>query len=123
MATKAGQKKTNNFDACQDMSGRRLRHVNAEEKLEDWRAKEDERRLGKIAEDLIRKAVKKGKKGLDEEEAQKYVEKYREESAKCVAQVEISVRDAIGFYMTFRRNLKRKGGEDAGLDGKKLKIW
>ncbi|KAL6311576.1 hypothetical protein AAG906_025884 [Vitis piasezkii] len=25
-ATKAGQKKTNNFDACRDMSGRRLRH-------------------------------------------------------------------------------------------------
>ncbi|XP_042058241.1 uncharacterized protein LOC121802591, partial [Salvia splendens] len=39
-ATKAGQKKTNNFDACRDMSGRRLRHVNVEKKLEEWRAEE-----------------------------------------------------------------------------------
>ena len=42
-ATKAGQKKTNNFDACRDMSGRRPRHVNAEKKLEEWRAEPEER--------------------------------------------------------------------------------
>lgn len=36
-ATRAGQKKTSNFDACRDMSGRRLRHVNAEKKLKEWR--------------------------------------------------------------------------------------
>ncbi|GFY97456.1 ubiquitin-like superfamily protein [Actinidia rufa] len=62
-ATKAGQKKTNNFDACRDMSGRRLRHVNVEKKLEEWKAEAEERRLEKIAEDFIKKKVKAVKKG------------------------------------------------------------
>ena len=47
-ATKTGQKKTNNFDACRDMSGRRLRHVNAENKLEKWRTKVAERELERM---------------------------------------------------------------------------
>ncbi len=37
-ATKAGQKKTSNFDACRGMSGRRLGHVNSEEKHKEWKA-------------------------------------------------------------------------------------
>ncbi|KAK6142698.1 hypothetical protein DH2020_023046 [Rehmannia glutinosa] len=57
-ATKAGQKKTNNFDACRDMSGRRLRHVNAEKKLEEWRAEAEERKLEKMAEEYIKKKTK-----------------------------------------------------------------
>ncbi|KAK6142739.1 hypothetical protein DH2020_023087 [Rehmannia glutinosa] len=57
-ATKAGQKKTNNFDACRDMSGRRLRHVNAEKKLEEWRAEAEERKLEKRAEEYIKKKTK-----------------------------------------------------------------
>ncbi|KAK4748485.1 hypothetical protein SAY87_015071 [Trapa incisa] len=122
-ATKAGQKKTNNFDACRDMSGRRLRHVNAEKKLEEWRAKEEERKLEKIAENFIKKTSKTGKKGVHDGEAHKYVQKYREESAKCVAQVELSVREAVGSSATFRRGFKRKAGLDTALDGKKLKIW
>ncbi|KAL3750230.1 hypothetical protein ACJRO7_011251 [Eucalyptus globulus] len=89
-ATKAGQKKTNNFDACRDMSGWRLRHVNAEKKLEE------ERKLERVAEEFIKKAAKKGKKGVREGQAEKYVEKYRQQSAKCVAQVEECVRDVIG---------------------------
>ncbi|KAJ6729586.1 SPLICING FACTOR SF3A-RELATED [Salix viminalis] len=74
-ATKAGQKKTDNFDACRDMSGRRLRHVNAEKKLEEWRAEEEDRRLEKIAEEFIKKKAKKGKKGVGDGEAEKYVAK------------------------------------------------
>lgn len=49
-ATKVGQKKMNNFDACRDMSGRRLRHVNAEKKVEEWLAEEKEQKLEKVAE-------------------------------------------------------------------------
>lgn len=114
-ATKAGQKKTNNFDACRDMSGRRLRHVNAEKKLEEWKAEEEERRLEKIAEDFIKKAAKKGKKGVGDGEAEKYVAKYRKESAECVAKVEESVREACA-------NGKRKAVAPAA-DAKRLKIW
>ena len=31
-----GKGKTENTDACRDLSGRRLRHVNAEKKLKEW---------------------------------------------------------------------------------------
>ncbi|GLT84775.1 hypothetical protein SLE2022_029890 [Rubroshorea leprosula] len=114
-ATKAGQKKTSNFEACRDMSGRRLRHVNAERRLEEWKAEEEQRRLEKIAEDFIKKKAKKGKKGVGDGETTKYVEKYRAESAKCVAVVEESVREAF-------KNRKRKTLSD-GADAKRLKIW
>ncbi|KAK3037314.1 hypothetical protein RJ639_032076 [Escallonia herrerae] len=62
-ATKAGQKKTNNFDACRDMSGRRLRHVNAEKRMEEWRAGAEGRRMERVAEEFIKKKVKEAKKG------------------------------------------------------------
>ncbi|CAK7348723.1 unnamed protein product [Dovyalis caffra] len=120
-ATKAGQKKTNNFDACRDMSGRRLRHVNAEKKLEEWKAEEEDRRLEKIAEEFMKKKAKKGKKGVGDGEAEKYVAKYREESAKCAAVVEEAVREVFGNGNGFR---KRKGkGVLEGAEAKKLKIW
>ncbi|KAF5451738.1 hypothetical protein F2P56_026817 [Juglans regia] len=112
-ATKAGQKKTNNFDACRDMSGRRLRHVNAEKKLEEWMAEEEQRKLERIADEFIKKKAKKGKKGVGEGEAEKYVAKYREESERCVAEVLDSVNDAV----------KRKGGPAGGAEAKRLKIW
>ncbi|GMI85871.1 hypothetical protein like AT4G01000 [Hibiscus trionum] len=117
-ATKAGQKKTSNFEACRDMSGRRLRHVNAEKRLEEWKAGEEQRKLEKIAEDFIKKKAKTGKKGVGDGEAEKYVAKYREESARCMVVVEESVRAAC-------QSGKRKavpGGADhkkiEDLDGK-----
>ncbi|KAK7338055.1 hypothetical protein VNO77_18652 [Canavalia gladiata] len=116
-ATKAGQKKTNNFDACRDMSGRRLRHVNAEKRLEEWKAGEEERRLEKVAEEFLKKQMKKGKKGVGDGEAHKYVAKYREESERCVAEVALSVKEAL--------TSKRKSPSQPSLprDAKKLKIW
>ncbi|KAI5423818.1 uncharacterized protein LOC127132125 [Lathyrus oleraceus] len=122
-ATKAGQKKTNNFDACRDMSGRRLRHVNAEKRLEEWREGEEDRKLEKVAEDFLKKQMKKnkgkGKNGV-EGEAQKYVAKYREQSERCVADVALSVQESL-------RNSKRKSSAISEAprprDQKKLKIW
>ncbi|EGC34720.1 hypothetical protein DICPUDRAFT_79538 [Dictyostelium purpureum] len=43
--TRVGQKKTTNFDACRDLSGRRLRHVNNEKKLKEWMEDEESRKL------------------------------------------------------------------------------
>lgn len=119
-ATKAGQKKTNNFDACRDMSGRRLRHVNAEKRLVEWKAEEEERRLEKVAEEFLKKKAKVGKKGVGDYAAQKYVEKYREESARCVAEVEESVRDAV---MKGGNGKRKRGSVANGADARKLKIW
>ncbi|CAI0410080.1 unnamed protein product [Linum tenue] len=117
-ATKAGQKKTNNFDACRDMSGRRLRHVNAEKRLEEWKAGEAERRLEKVADDFLKKNAKKNaKKGNGDGEAAKYVAKYREDSAKCVAEVEDAVREA------FSNGSGKRKGKFPIKDAKKLKNW
>ncbi|CAK9140510.1 unnamed protein product [Ilex paraguariensis] len=116
-ATKAGQKKTNNFDACRDMSGRRLRHVNAEKKLEEWRAEEEERKMEKMAENWIKKKAKAVKKGGSSGDAEKYVEKYREDSAKCVEVVERSVRESFKGSV----NSKRKAGKLMDLKRKNLR--
>ncbi|KAI3921225.1 hypothetical protein MKW92_052836 [Papaver armeniacum] len=106
--TKAGQKKTDNFDACRDMSGRRLRHVNAEKKLEEWKAEEEERKLEKVAEDFLKKKGKElkksGNKGDD-----KYIEKYRQDSEKCMEGVENAA--------------KRKSIPTSGNSEKRLKLW
>ncbi|KAJ6679820.1 SPLICING FACTOR SF3A-RELATED [Salix purpurea] len=105
------------------MSGRRLRHVNAEKKLEEWKAEEEDRRLEKIAEEFIKKKGKKGKKGAGDDEAEKYVARYRAESAKCAAVVEEAMKEVLrnGKGNGFR---KRKGkGVLEGMEAKKLKIW
>ncbi|GAB4844593.1 hypothetical protein Ancab_037992 [Ancistrocladus abbreviatus] len=126
-ATKAGQKKTNNFDACRDMSGRRLRHVNAEKKLEEWKAEEEERRLEKKAEEYLKNVTKKVRKEGGSDGAEKYVEKYRKESARCVEAVERSVRESVEELMVGKKRkliekLKEKAKGDRA-DAKKLKIW
>ncbi|GMH00421.1 hypothetical protein Nepgr_002260 [Nepenthes gracilis] len=125
-ATKAGQKKTNNFDACRDMSGRRLRHVNVEKKLEEWKAEEEERQLEKKAEEYLKNVAKKARKKGGSEGAEKYVERYREESARCVKEVESSVRESVGELMVGKKRKlmeKLKAKAKAAADGKKLKIW
>ena len=42
--------KTTNFDACRDLNGRRLRHINAEARLREWDATAEERKLKKQQE-------------------------------------------------------------------------
>lgn len=122
-ATKAGQKKTNNFDACRDMSGRRLRHVNAEKKLQEWKAGAEERKLEKMAEDFIKKktkeAIKSGKANGDGG-AEKYVAKYREDSAKCMEEVDKSVRESVKVLLSSKRKSQAEG---SGSASKRLKIW
>ncbi|XP_051145401.1 uncharacterized protein LOC127261201 [Andrographis paniculata] len=125
-ATKAGQKKTNNFDACRDMNGRRLRHVNAEKRLEEWRAETEERKLEKMAEEFIKKKTKeivKSGKGKGGDSTEKYVAKYREDSAKCMEEVERSVRESVQQQKLL--SSKRKKDLAKGIESapKRLKIW
>uniref|UniRef100_A0A453FCZ0 Uncharacterized protein n=1 Tax=Aegilops tauschii subsp. strangulata TaxID=200361 RepID=A0A453FCZ0_AEGTS len=113
-ASKAGQKKTSNFDACRDINGRRLRHVNAERRLEEWRAEAADRQLEKLAEDFLKKKAKEsGRGGARAAEVDKYLEKYRKDAESCVNAVEESVRASLG---------KRKAVPKP-RDAKKLKIW
>ncbi|GAB2217454.1 hypothetical protein Droror1_Dr00000646 [Drosera rotundifolia] len=126
--TKAGQKKTNNFDACRDMSGRRLRHVNAEKRLEEWREEEKERELERKAEEYLKKKTKKEGKGKGGGSGvEGYVEKYREESERCVREVEKSVEEAVRDGLVGRKRkvlegLKKGKGND-GVDEKRREIW
>lgn len=117
-ATKAGQKKTNNFDACRDMSGRRLRHVNAEKKLEEWKTEAEDRKLEKLAEDFLKKKAKEVKKNSTVA-VEKYLEKYREDTEKCMEEVEESVRQSFGLY----KESKRKILPTSDPSNKRLKIW
>ncbi|KAK1301714.1 hypothetical protein QJS10_CPB12g00591 [Acorus calamus] len=103
VATKAGQKKTNNFDACRDMSGRRLRHVNAEKRLEEWRAEAEEQKLERIAEVFLKKKTKEVRKGAAKGPTEKYVEKYREEPERCAGEVEEAVRESFRLYEEQKR--------------------
>uniref|UniRef100_A0ACD5VIB3 Uncharacterized protein n=1 Tax=Avena sativa TaxID=4498 RepID=A0ACD5VIB3_AVESA len=113
-ASKAGQKKTSNFDACRDINGRRLRHVNAERRLEEWKAEAGDRQLEKLAEDFLKKKAKEsGRGGVRAAEVDKYLEKYRKDAESCVNAVEESVRASLG---------KRKAVPKP-RDAKKLKIW
>jgi len=49
---------TDNFDACRDLNGRRLRHANADKRLAEWAAAAKERELEKIAAKQIREEEK-----------------------------------------------------------------
>jgi uncharacterized protein YfcZ (UPF0381/DUF406 family) len=53
---------TDNFDAMRDLSGRRVRHVEAEKKLKQWEQESKERELEQLAlkhmKDMARQARK-----------------------------------------------------------------
>jgi len=68
---------TTNFNACRDLSGRRIGHVNAEKKLREYEARADERALEKIAmEHCNRKDLqtKRRFQEIEEEEKKRYAE-------------------------------------------------
>lgn len=119
-ATKAGQKKTSNFDACRDMSGRRLRHVNAEKKLKEWKADAEERALEKTAEEYLKKATKAKEEdnGVFEE-----LEKFRAETSQAMEEVESAVASGLVAARKSSTNSKRKVEEDAAVLEKRARIW
>lgn len=96
--------------------------MNAEKKMEEWRAEAEDRRLEKMAEDFIKKKSKVAKKdGGSGDAADKYVDKYRKDSAKCMGEVDKSVRESLaGFAKS-----KRKGAaiHPNNSQSKKFKIW
>ncbi|KAG0556491.1 hypothetical protein KC19_11G057700 [Ceratodon purpureus] len=119
-ATKAGQKKTSNFDACRDMSGRRLRHVNAEKKLKDWKADAEERELEKTAEEFLKKATKAKEEdnGVFEE-----LEKFRAETSHTMEEVVQAVASGLVEARKLNSSTKRKVEEEAALFDKRARLW
>eukprot|EP00271_Cylindrocystis_brebissonii_P022236 TRINITY_DN8471_c0_g1_i1.p1 TRINITY_DN8471_c0_g1~~TRINITY_DN8471_c0_g1_i1.p1 ORF type:complete len:446 (-),score=117.67 TRINITY_DN8471_c0_g1_i1:906-2243(-) len=115
-ATKAGQRKTSNFAACRDMSGRRLRHVNAEAQLKDWRAEARERELERKGEQYIRKVAKENQ---EKEAMGAELSKLRALSEAAMDSVSSAVK--LGLQQTSKKLGKRKlEGED--LSDKKARL-
>eukprot|EP01111_Echinosteliopsis_oligospora_P002870 TRINITY_DN1455_c0_g1_i1.p1 TRINITY_DN1455_c0_g1~~TRINITY_DN1455_c0_g1_i1.p1 ORF type:complete len:408 (+),score=126.68 TRINITY_DN1455_c0_g1_i1:3-1226(+) len=114
-STKVGQKKTTNFDACRDLSGRRLRHVNNEKKLAEWFSQQDERDLEKKALQFISTNVKKHE--FDER-------KYTAESEK----INTSVSEAIAKGITTAKessvlSVSKKRAVEERAAMKKRAVW
>lgn len=81
--------KTTNFDACRDLNGRRLRHVNAEASLREWDMQAQQRELKRQEE-----AAKKGSKApetrveaFDEDEYDEMLKGARDRVADALAAI------------------------------------
>ena len=78
--------KTTNFDACRDLNGRRLRHVNAEAALREWEAAAEERKLKKQQERAMK--AKPGPKPVarfDDDEYEEMLEGTRSRVSDAIA--------------------------------------
>ena len=58
---------TDNFDACRDLSGRRMRHVNADKKLADWAAHARDRELQKAAANNLREQERAAQQEVEQQ--------------------------------------------------------
>jgi hypothetical protein len=85
-------KLTDNFDACRDLQGRRIRHTTAAEKLEEWQAEAQERELEKLALKHLKELEKEERKHQIIEVDVKSV---REDSKKTLAGVQSAVQYAL----------------------------
>lgn len=83
-------------------------------------AETEERKLEKIAENFLKKKAKEVKKTGGSGDAEKYVNKYREDSDKCMEKVDASVRESFGLYENGKRKVLPSSGHGAA---KRLKIW
>mmetsp|Transcript_2949 Transcript_2949/g.6916 ORF Transcript_2949/g.6916 Transcript_2949/m.6916 type:complete len:360 (-) Transcript_2949:131-1210(-) len=112
-------KLTDNFDACRDLSGRRIRHQEGEKKLKEWAEEAKERELEKIAQSHIKQQLKEQKQRKKQEEEERIAQEVQQTNIKGVKQAVLSGLAASGS--------KRKApGEDASPEsarGKSLKLW
>ncbi|KAF2075028.1 hypothetical protein CYY_003680 [Polysphondylium violaceum] len=87
---KVGQKKTTNFEACRDLSGRRLRHVNNERRIKDWQTDEEAR---KIAINALNKS--NNKKDQDDADKEFDDSKYQAENEQVLNKVSQSIEKGL----------------------------
>jgi len=83
---------TDNFDAMRDLSGRRVRHVEAEKKLKEWQADAKERELEKVAMQHMKEMAKQAKRQHNHEVN---VEQVKEEQRKAAEAVQDAVQAAL----------------------------
>eukprot|EP00899_Mesostigma_viride_P008299 jgi/Mesvir1/17470/Mv08746-RA.1 len=101
-------KKTTNFDACRDLGGRRLRHVNAEKNLQKWKGDRKERDLEKVALKYCKKIAKETDEGLKKADLE------AEELRRALADTRGKVLSAVDEGIeTARAKRKELAVEDA----------
>eukprot|EP00877_Chromochloris_zofingiensis_P009796 jgi/Chrzof1/506/Cz01g18100.t1 len=83
---------TDNFDACRDLSGRRIRHVEAEKKLQEWQAQAKERELEKIAYQHMKELAKQAKRDKYEKV---HVTEVKQELQEAAAKAADAVQNAL----------------------------
>ena len=120
----ATKKQTKNFDACRDLQGRRLRKVNQERQLNEWRMKkaEEEKLLKKYIdgynnneEDLFKKIMNE-KRNMD---AIRKNQKFYEDNEN----MKMNINKSIKIYLKKKRerNLVNKENYDKEKNEKKKK--
>lgn len=114
---------TTNYDACRDLNGKRLRHVNAQKKLEEWQAKAPERQLEKVAMEHIKEMAKREKQ---EKEAQVHEEEVIAVQKQTVESVQDAVQDALKNALQEEaaegQAAKRKAAQQKAASAKKPKM-
>ena len=109
----AVKKQTKNFDACRDLQGRRLRKVNQERQLNEWRLKkaEEEKLLQKYIEGYNNTEEDLFKKILNEKRQSDSIrknQKFYDDNKKLLENIDNSFK----FYLKKKRERTREKKEE-----------
>ena len=103
--------KTTNFDACRDLNGRRLRHVNAEAQLREWEASAEERKQKKAEQRAREAASRPGP-------AEALPERFDDDAyEKTLEETRSSVADAFKAAAAAQAAGSGSSGDDGDGDG------
>ncbi|KAJ3103008.1 hypothetical protein HDU97_010446 [Phlyctochytrium planicorne] len=108
---KMASKKTTNFEACRDLSGRRLKTVNDAKKLAEYLEKEPERK--KKRSEMLQKKIEKGLEGPKAPKLRFDDSKFVQDHAKLMD----NVKDTID------KVIKKKDKDAKAAKKKKASKW
>jgi hypothetical protein len=110
------KKRTNNFDSCRDLAGRRLRHVNQEKMLMEYQKKKEE-------EEKILKQYEQGDENMKEklyslkkEETEKLSLKFYKEQTSVTQSISNSIKFLLKKRNKAKNGLKEEVKEVNNID-------
>lgn len=105
---------TDNFDAMRDLSGRRVRHVEAEKKLKAWEQETKERELEQLALKHMKDMARQAKK---ERDYQVNVEEVKREHKEAADRVVEAVHTALAEGLNQQQKHGNSSGRSSSGDG------
>jgi hypothetical protein len=109
---------TDNFDAMRDLSGRRVRHVEAEKKLKQWEQESKERELEQLAlkhmKDMARQARKERDFQVNVEEVKR---EHKEAADRVVEAVHTALAEGLHKQQHGSSSLAKKRSHSCDGDG------